>query len=197
MTQGYLHWVNGLFLDLTARKLKKKVVECVRWSTICVFINPLVQEEHLISCNKLFLRCKAVCSRPERRHASSAKILILKLLTPLLCADRLCPEGFICIKVGRNPDYGYTSFDTFSWAFLSLFRLMTQDYWENLYQQVSGRNPVFAVSQKCAFSKTSSYFVSKHVSGVACRVFLKGGGGACHSVIIDPLCYVRFLSSLL
>uniref|UniRef100_H3AFY2 Sodium channel protein n=1 Tax=Latimeria chalumnae TaxID=7897 RepID=H3AFY2_LATCH len=45
-----------------------------------------------------------------------------------------CPEGFICMKVGRNPNYGYTSFDTFSWAFLSLFRLMTQDYWENLYQ---------------------------------------------------------------
>uniref|UniRef100_A0A3Q2ICC8 Sodium channel protein n=1 Tax=Equus caballus TaxID=9796 RepID=A0A3Q2ICC8_HORSE len=46
-----------------------------------------------------------------------------------------CPEGYICVKAGRNPDYGYTSFDTFSWAFLALFRLMTQDYWENLYQQ--------------------------------------------------------------
>lgn len=44
----------------------------------------------------------------------------------------------MCIKGGRNPDYGYTSFDTFSWAFLSLFRLMTQDFWENLYQQVGG-----------------------------------------------------------
>ncbi|XP_056156943.1 sodium channel, voltage-gated, type I like, alpha b isoform X1 [Lampris incognitus] len=57
----------------------------------------------------------------------------------LLCGNGsgagLCPEGFLCIKVGRNPDYGYTSFDTFGWAFLSLFRLMTQDYWENLYQQ--------------------------------------------------------------
>uniref|UniRef100_A0AAQ4Q4G4 Sodium channel protein n=1 Tax=Gasterosteus aculeatus aculeatus TaxID=481459 RepID=A0AAQ4Q4G4_GASAC len=52
-----------------------------------------------------------------------------------MCPDRLCPEGFTCIKAGRNPDYDYTSFDTFSWAFLSLFRLMTQDYWENLYQQ--------------------------------------------------------------
>lgn len=52
------------------------------------------------------------------------------------CTCRLCPEGFICVKAGRNPDYGYTSFDTFSWAFLSLFRLMTQDFWENLYQQV-------------------------------------------------------------
>ncbi|XP_033954757.1 sodium channel, voltage-gated, type I like, alpha b isoform X2 [Pseudochaenichthys georgianus] len=47
----------------------------------------------------------------------------------------LCPEGFICMKAGRNPDYDYTSFDSFSWAFLSLFRLMTQDFWENLYQQ--------------------------------------------------------------
>ncbi|XP_063067578.1 sodium channel, voltage-gated, type I like, alpha b [Engraulis encrasicolus] len=46
-----------------------------------------------------------------------------------------CPEGFRCLKVGRNPNYGYTSFDTFSWAFLSLFRLMTQDCWEALYQQ--------------------------------------------------------------
>ncbi|KAB0360458.1 hypothetical protein FD754_004614 [Muntiacus muntjak] len=46
-----------------------------------------------------------------------------------------CPEGYTCRKIGRNPDYGYTSFDTFSWAFLALFRLMTQDYWENLYQQ--------------------------------------------------------------
>ncbi|KAM6178533.1 sodium channel protein type 9 subunit alpha isoform 2-T2 [Rhynchocyon petersi] len=46
-----------------------------------------------------------------------------------------CPEGYRCVKAGRNPDYGYTSFDTFSWAFLALFRLMTQDYWENLYQQ--------------------------------------------------------------
>uniref|UniRef100_A0A672F887 Sodium channel protein n=1 Tax=Salarias fasciatus TaxID=181472 RepID=A0A672F887_SALFA len=57
----------------------------------------------------------------------------------LLCGNGsgagLCPEGFICVKAGLNPNYGYTSFDTFSWAFLSLFRLMTQDYWENLYQQ--------------------------------------------------------------
>ncbi|XP_061110764.1 sodium channel protein type 4 subunit alpha-like [Conger conger] len=45
-----------------------------------------------------------------------------------------CPDGFVCEKIGRNPNYGYTSFDSFGWAFLALFRLMTQDYWENLYQ---------------------------------------------------------------
>lgn len=40
------------------------------------------------------------------------------------------------MKAGRNPNYGYTSYDTFSWAFLALFRLMTQDFWENLFQLV-------------------------------------------------------------
>ncbi|XP_039225751.1 sodium channel protein type 8 subunit alpha isoform X2 [Crotalus tigris] len=59
-------------------------------------------------------------------------------LDPLLCGNSSdagqCPEGFTCMKAGRNPNYGYTSFDTFSWAFLALFRLMTQDFWENLYQ---------------------------------------------------------------
>lgn len=54
----------------------------------------------------------------------------------LLYHHRKCPDGFECLKTGRNPNYGYTSFDTFGWAFLSLFRLMTQDCWENLYHQV-------------------------------------------------------------
>lgn len=49
---------------------------------------------------------------------------------------RRCPEGFMCMKAGRNPNYGYTSFDSFGWAFLTLFRLMTQDFWENLYMLV-------------------------------------------------------------
>uniref|UniRef100_A0A674ALR6 Sodium channel protein n=1 Tax=Salmo trutta TaxID=8032 RepID=A0A674ALR6_SALTR len=57
----------------------------------------------------------------------------------LICGDGSdaghCPDGFECLKAGRNPNYGYTSFDSFGWAFLSLFRLMTQDYWENLYHQ--------------------------------------------------------------
>ncbi|KAF6726768.1 Sodium channel protein type 4 subunit alpha [Oryzias melastigma] len=58
---------------------------------------------------------------------------------PLLCGNSTyagqCPEGYTCIPFGRTPDFGYTSFDSFGWAFLALFRLMTQDYWENLYQQ--------------------------------------------------------------
>uniref|UniRef100_G3TLD7 Sodium channel protein n=1 Tax=Loxodonta africana TaxID=9785 RepID=G3TLD7_LOXAF len=57
----------------------------------------------------------------------------------LLCGNSsdagACPEGYRCLKAGQNPDHGYTSFDSFAWAFLALFRLMTQDCWERLYQQ--------------------------------------------------------------
>ncbi|XP_060112942.1 sodium channel protein type 2 subunit alpha-like [Heteronotia binoei] len=57
---------------------------------------------------------------------------------PLLCGNGSdagqCPDGYVCIETGENPNYGYTSFDSFPWAFLTLFRLMTQDAWENLYQ---------------------------------------------------------------
>uniref|UniRef100_A0AAQ4RX91 Sodium channel protein n=1 Tax=Gasterosteus aculeatus aculeatus TaxID=481459 RepID=A0AAQ4RX91_GASAC len=55
------------------------------------------------------------------------------VICPGLAEGHRCPEGYTCMKAGRNPNYGYTSFDSFGWAFLALFRLMTQDFWENLY----------------------------------------------------------------
>lgn len=60
---------------------------------------------------------------------------------PVLCGNATgagpCPENYTCFQgFGRNPNYGYTSFDTFGWSFLSAFRLMTQDYWEDIYQKV-------------------------------------------------------------
>ncbi|XP_054027249.1 sodium channel protein type 5 subunit alpha-like [Dryobates pubescens] len=68
-----------------------------------------------------------------------------------------CPKNYSCKKIGKNPDFGYTSFDHFGWAFLSLFRLMTQDCWERLYRQTirtSGKNYILfflAVIFLCAF----------------------------------------------
>lgn len=45
--------------------------------------------------------------------------------------EHVCLQGY-----GPNPNYGYTHFDNFTGAILSAFRLMTQDAWEGLYQQV-------------------------------------------------------------
>ncbi|XP_008940731.1 PREDICTED: sodium channel protein type 5 subunit alpha-like [Merops nubicus] len=80
----------------------------------------------------------------------------------LLCGfsadrDKECPKNYSCQNVGKNPDFGYTSFDHFGWAFLSLFRLMTQDCWERLYRQTirtSGKNYILffvVVIFLCAF----------------------------------------------
>lgn len=59
---------------------------------------------------------------------------------------RQCDEGYMCIQgFGGNPNYGYTSFDTFAWALLSAFRLMTQDNWEALYQQVRNFSRLYSI----------------------------------------------------
>ncbi|XP_019621206.1 PREDICTED: sodium channel protein type 4 subunit alpha B-like isoform X5 [Branchiostoma belcheri] len=52
--------------------------------------------------------------------------------------DPFCKPGFRCLRIGENPDFGYTSFDNIGWALLTAFRLINQDFWENLYQQVLG-----------------------------------------------------------
>ncbi|XP_023372130.1 sodium channel protein type 7 subunit alpha [Otolemur garnettii] len=61
-------------------------------------------------------------------------------INALPCGNRTdagqCPEGYVCVKAGLNPDRGFTNFDNFGWAFLALFRLMTQDFPENLYHQI-------------------------------------------------------------
>ncbi|XP_073327419.1 sodium channel protein type 4 subunit alpha B-like [Pagrus major] len=57
-------------------------------------------------------------------------------IDPLLCGNSsdsgVCPEGYTCIRGGRNPNYGFTSYDSFGWSLLSQVRLMTQDFWDNL-----------------------------------------------------------------
>ena len=68
----------------------------------------------------------------------------------------LFQQGF-----GENPDNGYTNFDTFGWSFLCAFRLMTQDFWEDLYQAVL-RSPQTKASPKCPiFHKTQKYHFSQ------------------------------------
>ncbi|XP_054864565.1 sodium channel protein type 4 subunit alpha B-like isoform X2 [Amphiprion ocellaris] len=61
-------------------------------------------------------------------------------LDALLCGNSsdsgMCPEGTVCLRDGRNPTYGYTNFDSFGWSLLSVIRLMTHDFWENLLQLV-------------------------------------------------------------
>lgn len=42
-----------------------------------------------------------------------------------------------CNKTAYNPNFNFTSWDNFGTCMLNAFRLMTQDFWENLYFIVS------------------------------------------------------------
>uniref|UniRef100_A0A6P7FZE3 Sodium channel protein 60E-like n=1 Tax=Diabrotica virgifera virgifera TaxID=50390 RepID=A0A6P7FZE3_DIAVI len=61
---------------------------------------------------------------------------------PYLCGNvtgsRHCPPTHTCLCTGGNPNHGYTSFDNFLWSMLTTFQLITLDYWENVYNMVSG-----------------------------------------------------------
>ncbi|XP_049622405.1 sodium channel protein type 11 subunit alpha [Suncus etruscus] len=59
--------------------------------------------------------------------------------------ESACSPGFECHNTACNPDYGYTNFDNFGWSFLAMFRLMTQDSWEKLYQQTLRTSGLYAV----------------------------------------------------
>ncbi|XP_047731112.1 sodium channel protein type 11 subunit alpha [Prionailurus viverrinus] len=59
--------------------------------------------------------------------------------------ESACSEQFQCNHTKRNPDYNYTNFDNFGWSFLSMFRLITQDSWEKLYQQTLRTSGLFSV----------------------------------------------------
>ncbi|XP_061173526.1 sodium channel protein type 4 subunit alpha B-like [Saccostrea echinata] len=57
---------------------------------------------------------------------------------PLMCGNGTgagsCPSSFFCIKdTNSNPNSNFTHFDNFGGALLSSFRLIAQDFWENLY----------------------------------------------------------------
>ncbi|XP_047500155.1 sodium channel protein para-like [Penaeus chinensis] len=98
----------------------------VRRTAIFILIHPLFNL--FIICTILANCVLMIVPATEKVEASERRRLY---------PNRKCPKDYICLQgFGPNPNYGYTSFDTFGWAFLSAFRLMTQDFWESLYQLV-------------------------------------------------------------
>ncbi|XP_063043751.1 sodium channel protein type 4 subunit alpha A-like isoform X1 [Engraulis encrasicolus] len=73
---------------------------------------------------------------PRHINNHSNQYFLPGRLDPLVCGTRSdaggCPAGFICLWTEGNPNYGYTSYDNFLGAFLSVVRLMAQDYASDL-----------------------------------------------------------------
>ncbi|GAB6019856.1 hypothetical protein CHUAL_001395 [Chamberlinius hualienensis] len=64
-----------------------------------------------------------------------------------LCGFSTCPVNYSCVEIGNNPNYGYATFDSFTYSLLSTFRVMLQDYWELLYQQtIATAGPALSLS---------------------------------------------------
>uniref|UniRef100_A0A3B4AKX0 Sodium channel protein n=1 Tax=Periophthalmus magnuspinnatus TaxID=409849 RepID=A0A3B4AKX0_9GOBI len=127
-------------LQLFMGNLRQK---CVRWplsndTTYEFFNTTSLFNDSLLLDNSTYINStfdfKEYIENPENQYFVEGS------LDALICGNSsdagYCPEGYTCIKAGRNPNYGYTSFDSFGWSFLALFRLMTQDYWENLFQLI-------------------------------------------------------------
>ena len=62
---------------------------------------------------------------------------------------RHCDANHSCLPdAGPNPNFGYTSFDHFGWAIMTSFQLVTLDFWENVYNNVSHMYDfIFSVSE--------------------------------------------------
>ncbi|XP_054549163.1 sodium channel protein type 11 subunit alpha [Talpa occidentalis] len=78
----------------------------------------------------------------EKKNASSDFIMCYTGNTNRSSA---CSLGYVCKRTNYNPDNGFTNFDNFGWSFLAMFRLMTQDSWEKLYQQVLHTSGCYSV----------------------------------------------------
>ncbi|XP_023805324.1 sodium channel protein type 4 subunit alpha A isoform X3 [Oryzias latipes] len=134
-------------LQLFMGNLRQK---CVRWpiltnETTSEFLNSSSTFNHTVDFNNITANNNSVYSNSTFNFMEYIENIenyyyLDGSKDALLCGNSSdagkCPDGFTCMKAGRNPNFGYTSFDSFGWAFLALFRLMTQDYWENLFQLI-------------------------------------------------------------
>lgn len=86
-----------------------------------------------------------------------------------------CPAGFVCLQgVADNPNYGFTNFDTYGWAYLSTIRLFLKDYCEDLvYNVVKSNGPVqgvvlfaFVIVSYIFIAFIWAYFAVAYLAGI-------------------------------
>lgn len=76
------------------------------------------------------------------QQVSQNEIYTFNMLTvhKLIFYDSIWTD-FTCLRIGENPNHGYTNFDNFMWSMLTTFQLITLDYWENVYNMVGFEQP--------------------------------------------------------
>uniref|UniRef100_A0A2K6ESW7 Sodium channel protein n=1 Tax=Propithecus coquereli TaxID=379532 RepID=A0A2K6ESW7_PROCO len=117
----------------------KKLVNVMILTLFCLSIFALVgQQLFMGGLNQKCIRkdCETISNLEANDHCFERKENSTELrMCGTWMRNNACSEEFQCNHTRINPDYGYTNFDNFGWSFLAMFRLMTQDSWEKLYQQ--------------------------------------------------------------
>ncbi|XP_073757951.1 sodium channel protein type 11 subunit alpha isoform X3 [Callorhinus ursinus] len=124
----------------------KKLVDVMILTLFCLSIFTLVgQQLFMGSLNQRCLHndCRNIDNPDdscfEKKNSSEFR------MCGIWMGNSACSENFQCTHTKRNPDYNYTNFDNFGWSFLAMFRLMTQDSWEKLYQQTLRTSGLYSV----------------------------------------------------
>ncbi|XP_073078769.1 sodium channel protein type 11 subunit alpha isoform X2 [Manis javanica] len=123
----------------------QKLVDVMILTVFCLSIFALVGQQLFMGnlnqrcvrrdCNKS-MYCEDYCF--EKKDSTDYRIC------GTWQGDSACSDQFECRHTKNNPDYNYTNFDNFGWSFLAMFRLMTQDSWEKLYQQTLRTSGLFS-----------------------------------------------------
>ncbi|XP_028305146.1 sodium channel protein type 4 subunit alpha A-like isoform X2 [Gouania willdenowi] len=93
-------------------------------------------------------------------------------IDPLVCGNvssaGVCPSDSMCLRSEKTPNYGYTSYGWFAPSLLSMFRLLTQDFTDNLLQLTIRANGYFIVlAFVLLFLPTCFMLLSQVVAAVA------------------------------
>lgn len=96
----------------------------------------ICEEEQVL---KTLCASEDISIKPKRKSHTHHNNIFFEL--HLIMPYRHCSVNHSCLPdAGANPNYGYTSFDHFGWAMMTSFQLVTLDFWENVYNNVSSLN---------------------------------------------------------
>uniref|UniRef100_A0A8C2VP99 Sodium channel protein n=1 Tax=Chinchilla lanigera TaxID=34839 RepID=A0A8C2VP99_CHILA len=114
----------------------KKLVDVMVLTLFCLCIFALVGQQ--LFYGTLSQKCVKNGCHNRTETNESCFVTENNSKEPIMCRTwgiNSCPQNSTCSTTGVNPDHNFTNFDNFGWSFLAMFRLMTQDSWEKLYQQ--------------------------------------------------------------
>ncbi|KAM6169897.1 sodium channel protein type 11 subunit alpha [Rhynchocyon petersi] len=114
----------------------KKLVDVMILTLFCLSIFALVgQQLFMGSLNQKCVQRYCLQNNISEGYCFEKKEASTEEKICIMWKDNVCSSEFECSHTEHNPDYNYTNFDNFGSSFLAMFRLMTQDSWEKLYQQ--------------------------------------------------------------